>query len=245
MKRLEGRVAIITGGARGMGAAHARAFVDQGARVVITDILDKEGQALADELGSAARFAAHDVASQADWTRVVELAEREFGPVSILVNNAGLGFTKTVEETSEADFVRTFEVNQLGIFLGMKAVLESMKAAGGSIINISSLSGLVGEALTVAYTATKFAVTGMTKVASREFGNFGVRVNSVHPGLIDTPMLDYARDFPEFIEKIMADSSLGRVGRPEEVSNLVVFLASDEASFITGSAYVIDGGSMK
>src|SRR6516162_9083571 len=157
MVKLDGRIAIVTGGARGMGASHAQKFVKEGARVVITDLLDHQGQALADELGSRARFAVHDVTSSADWERVIATAEREFGNVDVLVNNAGIGSGAPIEETSETDYRRVIDVNQVGVFLGMKAVLGSMRRVGkGSIVNISSIAAFVGEAGAISYTASKY-----------------------------------------------------------------------------------------
>lgn len=242
MNRLDGRVAIITGAARGMGAAHARAFVREGARVVLTDVLEDEGRRVAAEIGERARFVTHDVSRAEDWDRVVAAAEQAFGDVGILINNAGMGFASPLEATTEAQFRRVVEVNQVSVFLGMKAVLASMtRAGGGSIVNVSSVAGLAGSVGATAYAASKFAVTGMTKVAAKELASRGIRVNSVHPGLIDTPMIQ----IPEALDIIRAAAlatPLGRVAQPEEVSNLVVFLASGESSFITGAAHVVDGG---
>lgn len=242
MNRLEGRVAIITGAARGMGAAHARAFVREGARVVLTDVLEDEGRRVAAEIGDRARFVTHDVSRAEDWDRVVAAAEQAFGDVGILVNNAGMGFASPLEATTEAQFRRVVEVNQVSVFLGMKAVLASMtRAGGGSIVNVSSVAGLAGSVGATAYAASKFAVTGMTKVAAKELASRGIRVNSVHPGLIDTPMIQIPESL-EIVRAAAAATPLGRVAQPEEVSNLVVFLASGESSFITGAAHVVDGG---
>jgi 3alpha(or 20beta)-hydroxysteroid dehydrogenase len=244
MGRVDGRVAIVTGAARGMGAAHARALVREGAKVLLTDVLEDEGRRVAEELGERARFTAHDVTRAADWERVVTTAEHAFGNISILVNNAGVAFAGPIEATPEVEFRRVIDANEVGVFLGMKAVLDSMRrAGGGSIINISSVGGLVGEPNVVAYTAAKFAVTGMTKVAAKELGPDGIRVNSVHPGFTDTPMLQAAG--ADVLRGVGAATPLGRVGRPEEVSAVVVFLACDESAFVNGSAYVVDGGLMK
>ena len=240
--RLEGKVAIITGGARGMGAAHARKFVEEGAKVVITDILEKEGSALAEELGENIRFIKHDVTKQSDWKHVVSTAEETFGPVNILVNNAGIVIFKTIGDTSEEEYKRVIDINQVAVFMGMKEVLPSMRRAeGGSIVNISSLAGLVGVAGSMAYVASKFAVTGMTKVAALEYADYGIRVNSVHPGLILTPMTA-SDDFAEAKNDVTKTIPLKRAAQPEEVTNLVLFLASDEASYSTGSEFIIDGG---
>ncbi|MFV9453433.1 glucose 1-dehydrogenase [Rhodococcus sp. NM-2] len=247
MGRLSGQVAIVTGASRGMGAAHARAFAAEGAQVLLTDVLAAEGAALADELGSNARFAAHDVTRADDWDRVIALAEESFGPVSILVNNAGVGVYSPIEVMTEDEYRRVIDVNQVSTFLGMKAVAGSMGRAGrGSIINISSVAGFIGEAGTVAYAASKFAVRGMTKVAAKELGPQGIRVNSVHPGVIESPMA-LENDDPQALaaaKAYAAATPLGRMGRPQEVSNLVVFLASEESSFATGAAFVIDGGTI-
>lgn len=242
-KKLENRVAIITGGAQGMGASHAKRFVAEGAKVVITDILTEKGQALADELGDNALFIQHDVTKAADWDRVIQETENKFGPVNILINNAGIGFVKLIEDMTEEEYRMEIDINQVSIFLGMKAVLPSMKKTEkGSIVNISSVAGLIALPQYVAYSGSKFAVRGMTKVAALEFAEYGIRVNSVHPGLIDTPMTQdeaNAASLAEFAKTI----PLGRAAQPEEVTNLVLFLASDDSSYSTGSEFVIDGGN--
>ena len=241
--RLTGKVAIITGGARGMGAAHARRFVAEGARVLITDILYEAGAALADELGEAALFLDHDVSDPGAWQRVVETAQERFGGIDILVNNAAISIEAPIEQLSLDSYHRTLEVNQTSVFLGMKAVLPAMRrAGGGSIINVSSLAGLVGGPNAVAYSATKFALRGMTKVAAIEFGKDRIRVNTVHPGAVLTPML---LDHPNFAElqKFGTMSPLGRMAEPEEITSMILYLASDEASFCTGAEFVVDGGA--
>ncbi|GAB3628423.1 glucose 1-dehydrogenase [Pandoraea terrae] len=229
-----------------MGAAHARALVREGARVILTDVLEEDGRRVAEELGECARFVVHDVTRSEDWERVVAAAEQAFGNVTILVNNAGIGLAAPLDATTEADYRRVIEVNQVGLFLGMKAVLDSMtRAGGGSIVNISSVAGIVGTAHSIAYSASKFAVTGMTKVAAKELGPRGIRVNSVHPGVIETPMLTEAAGTEEIIQGLRAAAAatpLGRLGCPDDVSRVVLFLSSDESSFVTGSAYVVDGG---
>ncbi|WP_030609631.1 glucose 1-dehydrogenase [Streptomyces fulvoviolaceus] len=239
MARLNGKVAVITGGARGMGATHARRFVEEGASVVITDVIKDEGSALAAELGEHARFLAHDVTDAAGWDEVVAAAEDTFGPVDVLVNNAGIQKTGPLLDLSEADYRKVIDVNQVSVFLGMRAVIPSMRrAGGGSIVNISSLAGLIGSPMTVAYAASKFAVRGMTKAAAAEFGPEGIRVNSVHPGFIRTPMVvDLPDDHP-----VIQSAPLGRIADPSEVTALVLYLASDESSFSTGSEFVVDGG---
>lgn len=240
MTRLNDKVAIITGGARGMGASHARRFVNEGAKVMIADILEEEGQALAKELGENAKFIKLDVTKLNNWEEVVSLTEKEFGPVNVLVNNAGISMNKSIEETTEEEYRRILDINQVSVFLGMKAVIPSMKKAnGGSIVNISSINGLVGGA--VGYTDTKFAVRGMTKAAALGLAQYGIRVNSVHPGVIETPMI-VQEDSKEAIQEFAKFIPNGRVAKPEEVSNLVLYLASDESSYSTGSEFVVDGG---
>jgi 3alpha(or 20beta)-hydroxysteroid dehydrogenase len=246
MSRLDGRVAVVTGAARGMGASHARCLVDAGARVVLTDVREAAGKALADELGDGANFVTHDVTNGADWERAIAAAEEAFGPVDILVNNAGVAAYSPIEACSEQDYRTLIDVNQVSVFLGMKSVIGSMSKTGrGSIINISSVAGFVGEANTVAYTASKFAVRGMTKVAAKEFGPRGIRVNSIHPGVIETPMVTDNPEADSVLKAMAASAPLRRIGQPKEVSNLVVFLASDESSFMTGAAFVVDGGVIR
>ena len=245
-EELKGRTAIVTGGAGGIGAATARMLAKAGATVLIIDIKQAEGRKTASEIGLSARFADHDVSKSADWSAVVAFAEAEFGPVSILVNNAGVAVLPApLDQVSEEDYRRTIEINQLSCFLGMKAVVPSMrKAGGGSIVNISSVAGLKAEPGAIAYCASKFAVTGMTKVAALDLAKDGIRVNSVHPGLVDTPMVR-PEGGPEAFAPILPFASqlpIPRPGRPDEIANLIVFLASDAASFITGGSYAADGG---
>lgn len=240
MGRLTNKVAIITGAAQGMGAAHAKRFVHEGAKVVLTDLNEEKGAALAAELGEHAIFVKHNVASESDWAVVMQKAEEAFGAVHILVNNAGISVNKSLMATTLEEYRRIVDINQVSVFLGMKAVVPSMeKAGGGSIINVSSINGLVGGA--IGYTDTKFAVRGMTKAAAMELSWKGIRVNSVHPGVIATPMIQQ-EDAREAIEQFTKFIPLKRVAQPEEVSNLVLFLASDESSYSTGSEFVVDGG---
>ena len=246
MGRLSGKVAIVTGASQGMGAAHVKMMVEEGAKVIMTDINDKDGQALADELGENALFIKHNVASAQDWAKVVEQGEAKFGTINVLVSNAGLlGPVADIQGTSKDEFQKVCDVNQLGVFLGMQAVLPSMeKAGGGSIINVSSIAGIaaVYGAPNIAYVASKFAVRGMTKQVAIEYGPKNIRVNSVHPGFIKTPMMAAATN--DTGGKATSMIPLSRLAEPSEVSSLVVFLASDESSFITGTEQIIDGGML-
>ena len=240
MGRLENKVAIITGSAQGMGAAHAKLFVEQGAKVVLTDLNEEKGQAFAAELGENAIFVKQNVASEEDWATVVAKAEEAFGPVNVLVNNAGITMAKSMFDMTVEEYRRIVDINQVSVFLGMKTVAPSMeKAGGGSIVNISSLNGLVAGA--IGYTDTKFAVRGMTKAAAISLAPMGIRVNSVHPGVIATPMT-VQEDTKAAVEAFSKFIPLKRVAQPEEVSNMVLFLASDDSSYSTGSEFVIDGG---
>jgi 3alpha(or 20beta)-hydroxysteroid dehydrogenase len=239
--RLDGKVALITGGARGQGAAEARLFVREGAKVLVTDVLDAEGAALAEELGDAGRYRHHDVTSAADWAAAVDDAVGAFGSLDVLVNNAGIHHVTPIEDETLEVFERTIRVNLYGPFLGIQAVLPAMRAAGGgAIVNISSLAGMRGIPGHGAYGASKWAVRGLTKTAALELGHDGIRVNSVHPGAIKTAMLP---DGPGGDARF-AGLPAGRPGEAEEVANLVLFLASDESSYITGTEHVIDGGSL-
>jgi 3alpha(or 20beta)-hydroxysteroid dehydrogenase len=244
VSRLTGKIAIITGASQGMGMAHARAFVAHGAKVILGDLNEKAGKALASELGSSAIFVRQDVARAEDWKAVLREGEERFGTINVLVNNAGiLGTLAATIELSETEFLRVCAVNQTGIFLGMQTVLPGMiKAGGGSIVNISSIAGLVAiyGAPNLAYVASKFAVRGMTKQVAVEYGAKNIRANSVHPGYIKTPMMVAATD--ESGGEALTQIPLRRMAEASEVSNLVVFLASDESAFITGTEHVIDGG---
>lgn len=243
MNRVDGKVAIVTGGAGGIGAACARLLIAEGAQVVVSDVRDAEGEELAHSLGERAAFLHHDVTSEAEWQQVVTRTERLFGPVSILVNNAGTIHWEPLETTPESAFRRIFEVNQLSAFLGMKSVISSMKkATAGSIVNISSNAGIVGFVNSIAYVATKFAVRGMTKTAAMELAQYNIRVNSIHPGIIETPLVAPTPETAHFFEEVTTSSLAGRLGRPEEIANMVLVLASDEIAYATGAEFVIDGG---
>lgn len=245
MNRLGGKVAIVTGAAQGMGEAHARMFVKHGAKVILTDINESSGSAIAKELGDNAMFVRHDVSNEEDWQKVLELGEARYGTVNVLVNNAGvLGPIASVTRLSKHDFEQVCAVNQTGVFLGMKTVIPSMlKAGGGSIINVSSVAGLVAiiGSPNPAYVASKFAVRGMTKQVAIEYGPQNIRVNSVHPGYIKTPMMVEATD-PDGGGVADTLVPLRRMADAIEVAHLVVFLASDESSYMTGTEHVIDGG---
>ncbi|MFC9877870.1 glucose 1-dehydrogenase [Nocardia salmonicida] len=236
MGRLAGKVAVISGGARGMGAAHARRFVAEGASVVIGDVLDDEGAAVAKELGDAVVYRHLDVREPEQWAGAVAAAVEEFGGLHVLVNNAGIVNGNLLVDFALDEWQRIIDINLTGTFLGMQAAVPAMKAAsGGSIVNISSVEGMRGSPGLHGYTATKFAVRGLTKSAALELAPQGIRVNSVHPGLISTPMT-------EGIPADFLQIPLARAAEPDEVSALVAYLASDESSYSTGAEFVVDGG---
>ncbi len=239
--RLDGKVVLITGAARGQGAAAVRACAAEGARVYAADVRDDLGEALAGELGDAVDYVHLDVTSEQDWADAVA----RIGRVDVLVNNAGVLHFGAVADTTLADYERVIRVNQIGTFLGMRAVVPGMKdAGGGSIVNVSSIEGLAAAPYLVAYAASKFAIRGMTKVAALELGGHGIRVNSVHPGMIDTDMVRDAAGGAEVdLAPIGRKVALRRVGRPDEIAGLVVFLASDTSSYCTGAEFVADGGA--
>lgn len=242
MGRLDNKVAIVTGGAQGQGAEIVRRFVAEGARVVVADVAKEAGQALADELGAAAHFAAHDVSDAASWATLVDDTNERFGAVNVLANNAGILRFGDIERMPTDEVEMLWRVNQLGTFLGMQAVTRTMrKNGGGSIINASSIEGLAGMPSCTAYAATKWAIRGMTKCAAMELGPKGIRVNSVHPGMIDTPMTR-VHGGDAAMEYGASKVPLGRVGYPEDVAPLYVFLASDESAYINGAEIAIDGG---
>jgi 3alpha(or 20beta)-hydroxysteroid dehydrogenase len=246
MGRLDGKVALITGGARGMGKSHVRHFVAEGARVVFGDVRDEQGAAVAAGLGpDACRYVHHDVSSEDDWIAAVAATLEAFGRLDILVNNAGILEHAPIAEMALADFRRVLEVNLVGSWLGIKHVTAPMTAAGGgSIVNISSIEGMAGAAGLSAYSASKFALRGLTRTAARELGGHGIRVNSVHPGGVMTTMaLSSAQAFPDLDPAALLKSMpIPRLAEPVEISRLVAFLASDESSYTTGAEFVADGG---
>ncbi|MEU0502684.1 glucose 1-dehydrogenase [Nocardia sp. NPDC005998] len=236
MGRLTGKVALISGGARGMGAAHARALVAEDARVVLGDILDDEGAALAKEIGDSAAYVHLDVREKQQWQDAVAEAVQRFGSLNVLVNNAGIVNGNLLVDFELAEWQKIIDINLTGTFLGMQAATPAMiEAGGGSVINISSVEGMRGSPGLHGYTATKFAVRGLTKSTALELAQYGIRVNSIHPGLIRTPMT-------EGIPADFLQIPLGRAADPAEVSALVTYLASDESSYSTGAEFVIDGG---
>ena len=240
MGRLDGKIAIITGAARGQGAAEARLFAAEGARVVLADVLDNEGEAVAAEIGDAAVYTHLDVTDEPQWQAAVALAEDRFGPVTVLVNNAGILLFQPLHKTDLADFDRVMRVNVQGVFLGMKSVTPSMTTAGGgSIVNISSTAGLQGLPHLGAYVASKWAVRGLTKTAAIDLGHKNIRVNSVHPGGIDTPMVAGTSGDAPFYKRL----PVPRMGSADEAARAVLFLASDEASYIAGAELAVDGGA--
>jgi 3alpha(or 20beta)-hydroxysteroid dehydrogenase len=243
MGKLDGKVALVSGGARGMGAAEVRRLHADGASVVAADVLDEEGKALADSLGEGVQYVHLDVSSEEGWQAAVEETERVFGKLDVLVNNAGILRFNAIVDTPLEELRQLLEVNLIGCFLGMKTAIPALKrAGGGSIVNISSVEGLAGTPFCGAYTASKFGVRGITKVAALEHGKDGIRVNSVHPGGIDTPMTRAVMDDEgvKYVGKHVP--GLKRMGQADEIANVVAFLASDDASYCTGAEFVVDGG---
>ena len=244
MGRLDGKVALISGGARGQGATAARLFAREGARVAIGDVLDDEAKIVAEELRDAGLAVHLDVTNEDDWAGAVVAAEQAFGRLDVLLNNAGILRFGKLEEMSVEEYMTIINVNQLGVFLGMRAAVAPMKrAGGGSIINVSSVEGLRGLPRLVAYSASKFAVRGMTKSAAVELGKHKIRVNSIHPGFIDTPMTRSQGLEGVDVDKLFRAVPLRRAGTPEDVANVVLFLASDESAYCTGAEYLVDGGA--
>lgn len=247
MSRLAGKVAIISGGAKGQGATEARMFAKEGAKIVIGDLLDAEGQAVAAEIaeeGGDCTYVHLDVTSEDDWRAAVETAVAQYGKVDVLVNNAGILLNGTLEDTTPEAWDAVLDVNAKGVFLGSRAVIAEMrKAGGGSIINISSISGIIGSPNTTAYNASKGAVRLLTKSTAIQYGREGIRANSIHPGPIDTDMIQVVWQDPKRSrEETIARTPLGRIGTVDDVAWGALFLASDESSFMTGSELVMDGG---
>jgi 3alpha(or 20beta)-hydroxysteroid dehydrogenase len=239
--RLDGKVALVTGGARGQGAAEVRLFAAEGAKVVAADVRVDAGEALAKELGDDVVFVRHDVADEVSWAAAVAVALERFGGLHVLVNNAGIGHMATIAKHTLADYERIVAVNQVGVFLGIRAAIDPMTTAGGgSIVNISSGAGLRATKYMIAYAASKYAVTGMTASAALELARYKIRVNSIHPGVIDTPMLGDIAETAN--DSIVRTTPLRRMGTPEEIANVALFLASDESSYMTGSHVTVDGG---
>lgn len=246
MKRLEGKVAIVTGGALGLGRSHAVRLAEEGASVVVTDVNEAEGNVTVSAItaaGGSAVFYRHDVSNEMDWVSVVDRTIERFGRIDVLVNNAGILLLKTVQDTTLAEWDRMFAVNSTGVFLGCKHVLEGMKrAGGGSIINISSIVGKVGFPGVAAYVATKGAVRLLTKAVAADYAPFKIRVNSIHPGFVKTDMTKDLLTDPGIEAVALGPTLLGRSADVSEISNAVVFLASDESSYMDGSELVVDGG---
>jgi 3alpha(or 20beta)-hydroxysteroid dehydrogenase len=240
MNRLDGKVALITGGARGQGAIEAELFIEAGAKAVITDIRDEQGESTARRLGDQCTYMSHDVVSSEDWERVVDDVVKRFGKLDVLINNAGIFKTKNLQDTTRELWDQIIAINQTGVFLGMQVAAAAMKENGsGSIVNISSIAGMRGAALAHAYSASKWAVRGMTKSAAIELAPHGIRVNSVHPGIIETEMIQEFGD--ERLAQMPSRIPLGRTASADEVGRVVLFLASDDSSYCTGHEYVIDG----
>jgi NAD(P)-dependent dehydrogenase (short-subunit alcohol dehydrogenase family) len=242
--RLEGKVALITGGASGMGQSEAEIFAREGAKVVVADVLEAEGKQLADRLGANSRFVRLDVTSEPGWQDAIAATVSAFGKLNVLVNNAGISGTYVTDTLSTAAWDQLMDVNAKGVFLGMKHAIPAMEqAGGGAIVNISSVSGFVGQnGIHMGYNASKGAVRLMTKSAAVQFARKNIRVNSVHPGVMPAMRTSKATADPAFREKMLAGVPMRRAGRVEEVAHAVLFLASDEASYITGTELVVDGG---
>jgi 3alpha(or 20beta)-hydroxysteroid dehydrogenase len=243
LRRFDGKVAIVTGGAKGIGAATVRRLVDEGARVVITDVLDDRGNALSAELGPPTAYCHLDVTDEAQWREAVEFTHATFGPPGVLVSNAGVMIVRPFEETTMQDFHRAFDINAMGAFYGIRAVIESMRSlGGGAIVTLSSTAGTAGAEGLVAYCTSKAANAMIARTAAIELGRYGIRVNSIHPGGIDSDMsnsLEVAALDPSVIYGALP---LPRVGDPREVAALIAYLASDDASYTTGGQHILDGG---
>jgi 3alpha(or 20beta)-hydroxysteroid dehydrogenase len=245
--RLAGKVALVTGAASGQGEAEATLFASEGAQVVLADVDDERGKSVADAIGPAAWYVHLDVSVYGEWLDTVQLVAARFGRIDVLVNNAGIGVGPIrLDEIDLADHHRLFDINVHGVFYGMRTCLPLLKTSGhASVVNTSSIDGIAGVLGMSSYAATKFAVTGLTKSAALELGPFGIRVNSIHPGVIATPMV---RNAPEATQRrldvLMARQPIARPGTAEEIAQLALFLASDESSYCTGAEFVIDGGHL-
>ena len=247
MGRLEGKVVLITGAARGQGEAEARLFVEEGAQVVLGDVLDTEGEGVAKSLGEDSIYLHHDVGDPQSWARFVDAARRSFGRIDGLVNNAGIIVFAPLLETTLEQYMDVVRVNQVGCFLGMKAVVPAMRdAGGGSIVNVSSVVGLKGHANVAAYSSSKFAIRGLTRTAALELGPLGIRVNSIHPGGVDTAMGWAGEGSDEGLDlaELYRSMPLGRIGEPVEMARLALFLISSDSSYCTGSEFLADGGML-
>jgi 3alpha(or 20beta)-hydroxysteroid dehydrogenase len=242
MGRLDNKVAIITGAARGQGACEARLFAAKGATVVVTDVLSSEGQAVAESIG--ATFHHHDVSNEDAWTKVIDATLEAHGRIDVLVNNAGVYHRAKLLDHSLDDFRRILDINLIGVFLGMQAVAPTMiSQESGSIVNISSIGGIRAAPACIGYVASKFAVTGMTKAAAIELARHNVRVNSIHPGMIDTDMIqEVAGGDQNRLDRLAGSVPMGRSAAPDEIASLALYLASEESSFSTGSEFIADGG---
>jgi 3alpha(or 20beta)-hydroxysteroid dehydrogenase len=245
--RIAGKVALITGAAQGIGEAIARRFAREGALVTLADVQRTPAEKVAAEIGAPARYVALDVTQPEQWSAAVESVRSAFGRIDVLVNNAGIGLPPVaIAQTPVEEHRRIQEVNLDGVFLGMRAVADPMAAGGGgSIVNISSIDGIVGVAGLTSYVASKFAVRGMTRSVALELGRRGIRVNSIHPGFIDTPMLRGASaELNRNLQDLLDQQPIPRLGTPDEIASLALFLASDESSYCTGAEFVIDGGHL-
>jgi 3alpha(or 20beta)-hydroxysteroid dehydrogenase len=242
MGRFDGKVVIVTGAARGQGEAEARLFASEGAKVIIGDVLDAEGEAVAADIGAAARYVHIDVSSESDWAALVASAVDFGGRIDVLVNNAAIIRPSAIEDTTLEQYMAVININQVGCFLGMRSVMPAMReAGGGAIVNISSIDGMASKNGLISYTASKFATRGMTKTAAMEWGRYGIRVNSVHPGGVNTVMGNPI-NHPALETVPYQGQAIARIGYPNEIASAVAFLASDEASYITGTELVVDGG---
>jgi 3alpha(or 20beta)-hydroxysteroid dehydrogenase len=243
MKRLENKIALVTGGARGIGANTVRRFIAEGAKVYFTDILAEEGERLAKQYKGQAVFLKHDVTNETDWKNVICTIEKEKGKIDILVNNAGIAIHGAIGEMTLEKYMQAVNINQVSVFLGLTHALPLLKRSdGSSVINISSVAGLRANPFEVAYASSKFAVRAMSQVAALEFAPFKIRVNSVHPGLVETPMV-MLEEYKEMIEGIKERNPLKRIATVDDISNMVLFLASEEAAYVTASEFVVDGGT--